>query len=80
MSNSKIILGQISRVETKSYPGASLREAILNAICHAEYFAPSNIKVEFYPDKVKITNPENIYNNGTVEDIKNGIQSFRNLV
>ena len=24
------------------------------------------------------TNPGNIYNNGTVEDIKNGIQSFRN--
>ena len=78
ITSAKIIPGQISRVETKSYPGASLREAILNAICHAEYFAPSNIKVEFYPDKVKITNPGNIYNNGTVEDIKNGIQSFRN--
>ena len=77
-TSAKIIPGQISRVETKSYPGASLREAILNAICHAEYFAPSNIKVEFFPDKVKITNPGNIYNNGTIEDIKRGIQSFRN--
>lgn len=77
-TSAKIIPGQISRVETKSYPGASLREAILNAICHAEYFAPSNIKVEFFPDKVKITNPGNINNNGTIEDIKRGIQSFRN--
>ena len=77
-TSAKIIPGQISRVETKSYPGASLREAILNAICHAEYFAPSNIKVEFFPDKVKITNPGNLYNNGTIEDIKRGIQSFRN--
>lgn len=77
-TSAKIIPGQISRVETKSYPGASLREAILNAICHAEYFAPSNIKVEFFPDKVKITNPGNIYNNGTIEDIKRGVQSFRN--
>ena len=77
-TSAKIIPGQISRVETKSYPGASLREAILNAICHAEYFAPSNIKVEFFPDKVKVTNPGNIYNNGTIEDIKRGIQSFRN--
>ena len=77
-TSAKIIPGQISRVETKSYPGASLREAILNAICHAEYFAPSNIKVEFFPDKVKITNPGNIYNDGTIEDIKRGIQSFRN--
>ena len=77
-TSAKIIPGQISRVETKSYPGASLREAILNAICHAEYFAPSNIKVEFFPDRAKITNPGNIYNNGTIEDIKRGIQSFRN--
>lgn len=77
-TSAKIIPGQISRVESKSYPGASLREAILNAICHAEYFAPSNIKIEFFPDKVKITNPGNIYNDGTIDDIKNGIQSFRN--
>lgn len=65
-------------METKSYPGASLRKAILNAICHAEYFAPSNIKIEFFPDKVKVTNSGNIYNEGTIDDIKNGIQSFRN--
>lgn len=77
-TSAKIIPGQISRVETKSYPGASLREAILNAICHMEYFAPSNIKIEFFPDKVKVTNPGNIYNDGTIEDIKKGIQSFRN--
>ena len=74
----RIIPGQISRVESKSYPGASLREAILNAICHAEYFAPSNIKVEFFPNKVKVTSPGNIYNEGTIADIKKGIQSFRN--
>lgn len=33
------------------------------------------------PNKISTTlstNPGNIYNNGTVEDIKNGIQSFRN--
>lgn len=64
-------------METKSYPGDSLREAILYAICHAEYFAPSNIKIDFFPDKVKVTNPGNIYNEGTIEDIKNGIQSLK---
>ena len=77
-TSAKIIPDQISRVGTKSYPGASLREAILNAICHAEYFAPSNIQIEFFPDKVKVTNPVNIYNDGTIEDIKKGIPSFRN--
>ena len=47
-TSAKIIPGQISKVETKSYPGASLREGIINAICHADYSLPSNIKVEFF--------------------------------
>lgn len=43
------------RIETSSYPGNSLREIILNAFCHTNYFIRSNIKVEFYKDKAKIT-------------------------
>lgn len=77
-TSAKILPDQINRGENKSFPGPSLREAIMNAICHCEYSAPSNIKVEFFPDKAKITNPGNIYNQGTIEDIKAGIQSFRN--
>ena len=65
------------RKETKSYPGASLREAILNAFCHADYFIRSNIKIEFYPHEMKITNPGGIYN-ATMEDIMNGVQTYRN--
>ena len=61
-TSAKIIPGQISKVETKSYPGASLREEIINAICHANYSLPSNIKVEFFRDKVRIINPGNVYN------------------
>ena len=65
------------RIETKSYPGKSLRETILNALCHADYSMPSNIKIEFYSDKVEITNPGGIYRYG-IDDILLGIQSFRN--
>ena len=73
----KIIPGQISKVETKSYPGASLREGIINAICHADYSLPSNIKVEFFRDKVRIINPGNVYNS-TLEAVFGGVQTFRN--
>ncbi len=76
-TSAKIIPGQISRVEMKSYPGASLREAILNAICHADYSLPSNIKVEFFRDKVRIINPGNVYNS-TLEAVLGGVQTFRN--
>ena len=65
------------RQDTKSYPGKGLREAILNALCHADYSMPSNIKIEFYADRVEITNPGGIYRY-SIDDILLGIQSFRN--
>lgn len=65
------------RIETKSYPGASLREVILNAFCHADYFIRSNIKIEFFPNEVKVTNPGGVFN-ATMEDIMNGVQTYRN--
>lgn len=65
------------RVETKSYPGASLREMVLNAFCHCDYFIRSNIKIEFYADKVRIISPGSIFN-ATMEDIMKGVQTYRN--
>lgn len=65
------------RIEQQSYPGASLREAILNAFCHANYFLRSNIKIEFYDNEVKITNPGSIYK-ATLDEIMSGIQTYRN--
>lgn len=59
------------RIETKSYPGASIREMVLNAICHANYFIRSNIKIEFFSDKAKITSPGGIFN-ASMDDIMNG--------
>ena len=72
-----IVPYQAQRIETKSYPGVSLREAILNAICHANYLKPSNIKIEFYYDRVEITSPGGIFD-GTLEQILRGYQTFRN--
>ena len=65
------------RMETISYPGASLRESILNAFAHADYFISSDIKIEFFVDKVKITNPGGIYD-ATFEQILSGVQTRRN--
>lgn len=65
------------RIETKSFPGKSLREAIVNAICHADYFKPSNIKLEFYDNRVEITSPGGILD-GDLDLILKGYQTFRN--
>lgn len=72
-----IVPYQAQRIETQSFPGVSLREAILNAICHADYSFPSNIKIEFFKDKAQISNPGPIYKYSLNEVLK-GQQSFRN--
>ena len=77
ITSAVIVPYQAQRIETKSYPGVSLREAILNAICHANYLKPSNIKIEFYDDRVEITSPGGILD-GTLEEILSGYQTFRN--
>ena len=44
---------------------------------HANYFIRSNIKIEFFPDKAKITSPGGIFN-ASMDDIMNGVQTYRN--
>ena len=50
---------------------------VLNTICHANYFIRSNIKIEYFPDKAKITSPGGIFN-ASMDDIMNGVQTYRN--
>ena len=72
-----IVPYQAQRIETQSFPGVSLREAILNAICHADYSFPSNIKIEFFIDKAQVSNPGPIYKY-SLNEVLRGQQSFRN--
>lgn len=51
--------------------------AFLNAFCHCNYFIRSNIKIEFYKDKVKITSPCGLYKT-CLDDMLKGVQTYRN--
>ena len=75
--SAKIDIKTFKRNEIVSYPGASLREIILNAFIHADYFIRSNIKIEFFEDKCKITSPGGIFN-ASMEEIMRGTQTYRN--
>ena len=78
-TDTKVVIdgNSFKRIKTKSYPGAAIREIVMNAFCHANYFIRSNIKIEFFPDKAKITSPGGIFN-ASLENIMNGIQTYRN--
>ncbi|MCI8851545.1 MAG: hypothetical protein HFE82_08455 [Erysipelotrichaceae bacterium] len=75
--SAKIDFRSFKRKEIVSYPGASLREMILNAFVHADFFIRSNIKIEFFADKCIITSPGGIFN-ASMDEIMKGTQTYRN--
>ena len=54
-----------------------LREMVLNAFVHADYFIWSNIKIEFFEVRCKITSPGGIFN-ASMDEIMKGTQAYRN--
>lgn len=75
--STKIDIKSFRRKEIVSYPGASLREMILNAFVHTDYFIRSNIKIELFKDRCKITSPGGIFN-ASMDEIMRGTQTYRN--
>ena len=55
--NTEYIIKGGPREEKLELPESALREAILNAIAHRNYFLNANIQVYIFSDRVEITNP-----------------------
>ena len=53
-----VITGDLRREEITDYPKTALREAIVNAICHRDYFIKeATVVVEVFADRVEIRSP-----------------------
>lgn len=55
-------------------PELVIKELLINAIFHRDYFIEDSIKLYIFPNRVEIKSPGKLPNNLTVEDIKQGIQ------
>ena len=75
--SASVIGSDLARTEIQSYPDPSLREAVVNAFAHFDPSFPSDIKIEFFPDKVVIGSPGSLYHT-TMKEVLEGRQSFRN--
>jgi ATP-dependent DNA helicase RecG len=64
-----VMTGKPVREEVWDYPLEALREAVINAVCHRDYTAPSNKEVRIYDDKLIIWNPGGLPLGLTVEDL-----------
>ena len=69
------VIEGIRREEIPDYPEIALREAIVNAVCHRDYFTQeANVVIEVFSDRVKISNPGGLPKG--LDPKKFGTQSF----
>ena len=69
------------RVETWQYPMAAVREALLNAVVHADYSQVSGaFKVAIFDDRLEVENPGLLPFGVTVESMMAGASHIRNRV
>ena len=68
-------------VEVREYPIVAVREALANALVHADYAQRgSPISVAVFADRLEIYNPGGLLPGLTVEDIRSGVSRLRNRV
>lgn len=74
-------IGRVRRVDVPAVPPAALREALINAVVHADYAqrgAP--IRVAVFDDRVEVENPGVLLPGLTVDDLRQGVSRVRNRV
>ena len=47
----------MKRIENPEIPEEALREALINAMVHRDYFIQGRVQIDIYPDRLEITNP-----------------------
>ena len=56
--NKRVIIGSSpKRIEKYDYPLEVIREAIVNAIVHRDYFSKDSIQIYIFDNRIEITNP-----------------------
>lgn len=74
-------IGRIYRTDIPEYPPVAIREAIINAILHADYaLKGSTITVAIFDDRIEITNPGGLVFGQTLEKALSGSSIIRNAV
>ncbi len=67
--------------ETWEFPLVALREAVINALVHADYAQRgSPLRIAVFSDRIEIDNPGGLPPGLTLEDIRRGVSKLRNRV
>ena len=67
----------LRRVDVPEIAVEALREAIINAFCHRDYYDPDYIQMAIFKNRVEIRNPGKLYGTLTIDDLRKGNISQR---
>ena len=74
-------IGRVHRTERWNLPRVAVREAVINAVAHADYaLRGAPIRVAVYDDRLEIENPGMLPFGLTVDDLERGVSKLRNRV
>ncbi len=74
-------IGRIRRKDIYEYPPPAVREAVVNAVVHADYsIGGMNIRIAVFDDRIEITNPGMLPFGITMEAAISGASKVRNRV
>lgn len=73
-----VFTGSAQRSEKNDYPEAAIRESVVNAFVHRDYFLHSAIKIEIFDDHLDVISPGGIPDGLTLAEIENGLIATRN--
>jgi predicted HTH transcriptional regulator len=69
------------RVEVPEYPHVAVREAVVNAVVHADYSQQgAPLRVSIFDDRLEITSPGLLVPGLTIPDVLCGVSKLRNRV
>ena len=69
------------RLDVPEYPSVAVREAVINAVAHADYSQQgAPIRVAIFDDRLEITSPGLLVAGLTIADVLSGVSKLRNRV
>ncbi len=75
------VIGKTKRIDIPQYPSVAIREAITNALIHADYSMRGvTITIALFDDRIEITNPGGLPFGLTIEQALSGSSRLRNPV
>lgn len=74
-------IGRLKRRDVDSVPPVALREAMVNALVHADYALPgAPVRVAVFDDRIEIENPGILLPGLTISEMRDGVSRLRNRV